>query len=138
MGGIGGSDRLPPVYASEDFVKTVTEQAEATGMGFSEFGREAFQFYIDQRGTKRESEITFELSKADADALQKLADALYYEDPNLLAKVVIRRALDLGPDVIREFLLGQVKREVQANLEAENEERAQTDKPTSKRVKKAA
>jgi hypothetical protein len=138
MGGIGGSDRLPPVYASEDFVQKVTEQADASGMGFSEFGREAFQFYIEHRGTKRENEIAFELSERDMSELAKLSDdALKLDDPDLFAKMIVRRALDLGPEVVREFLLGQVKREVAARVEAENEARANT--PTSSRkTRKAA
>lgn len=136
MGGSGGSERLPTIYASEDFAKKTASHAAALGMGFSEFGRVALERFMEEEAPNP-NEISFELTQKDADELQKLADALYYEDPNFFAKVVIRRALDMGPDLMREFLLGQAKREVAAILAEENDRRAEKEaKPT--RTRKAA
>jgi hypothetical protein len=64
-GGIAGSDRLPPIYASEEFVELVTNEATKLGMGISEFGREAFQYYIENRGAKRDDVISFDLNDRD-------------------------------------------------------------------------
>jgi hypothetical protein len=82
----------------------------------------------------KKSGVSFELNELDQKELARLAeDTLKLDDPNLFARLVIRRALDMGPDVMREFLLGQARREVAANLEAENQARA--EKETSARQK---
>ena len=92
-------------------------------------------------GQPSPNEISFELSTGDRQELEKLADdALKIDDANLFAKMLIRRMLDLGPDVAREVLLGQVQREVAVQIEEENQTRAgnASTTTTARRTRKAA
>jgi hypothetical protein len=103
--------RLP-----ESLSGKLTESAIQQRMDMSDVFREALECYING--------VAFKLPAGEDEDLAEIAESMGFDDTNAFARLLIRRALDRSPNVIREFLYGDIDREVEAVIEAENNELA--------------
>lgn len=102
------------VKISKSMLKAMQERRTVTGVAISTQMRRAIEADLRgelQKSSEPESDdrINFDLPDADRKKLEDLGHSMYHDDPNAFARIILRAALNAGPDVVKNLLLGKVE-----------------------------
>jgi hypothetical protein len=133
------SERLPPIYATPEFEARVFSAASSVGKDFSNFGREALEFYIEHLSAPREQPDELRITKLDEGLLAKIKrtakQVLGRDDADIFGHMLLQRAVDMPAASVKKLLLGDY--ESMANLAKEKAALPQ-EQPRLNSTKRAA